>query len=100
MTFTVDDVKKIVTEKSQTNRETYRELLGLCERKIRHTISFDKRAKGVTFVLPPFIIGKPVYNKDHAVRYIVEKLIRGGFQATARNENHSILIEWKKKKKA
>jgi len=97
MTFTVNDVQKIVTEKSQTNRETYKELLGLCERKIRHAISFDKRAKSTTFVLPPFIIGKPVYNKDHAVRYIVEKLARGGFKATAKDDNHSIFIEWKKK---
>ena len=98
MTFTVDDVRKIVTEKSQTNRETYRELFGLCERKIKHTISFDKKAKNVTFVLPPFIIGKPVYNRDHAVRYIVEKLARGGFRASAKDENRSIFIDWKKKK--
>ena len=99
MTFTVDEVQKIISEKSKTNRETYKEILGLCERKIRHTIEFDKRAKDVTFVLPPFIIGKPVYNKDHAVRYIVDKLVRGGFKATPKDENHSIFIEWKKKKK-
>jgi hypothetical protein len=97
MLFTVDDAKKIVVEKSNVNRETYKEILELCYRRIRSKINADKKSREVVFVLPPFIVGKPVYNKDHAVRYIVGKLKHGGFKAVPENDNCSIRITWSSK---
>lgn len=92
--FTVGDVKKLVDEKSQANRMIYRELLDMCHRRIKTRVEQDKRATEVTFVLPPFIVGKPVFNKDHAIRYIVDKLKLGGFRAEPRSENHAVYVSW------
>ena len=97
MLFTVEDANKIVHEKAAVNRETYKQVLELCYKRIRATLKNDKTAREVVFVLPPFIVGKPVYNKDHAVRYIVGKLKHGGFKATPENDNRSIRIRWKSK---
>jgi len=92
--FTVGDVKKLVDEKSQANRTIYKELLDMCHKRIKTSVERNKRATEVTFVLPPFIVGKPVFNKDHAVRYIVDKLKLGGFRAEPRSENHAVHVSW------
>jgi hypothetical protein len=95
--LTVNEVFGIADKKAERNREMYKELLEMCYKKIKRKAK-DNKCRSVTFVLPPFLIGKPLYNKDHALRYIKEKLRRGGFHAETMGDS-AIYIEWKREHK-
>jgi len=92
--LTVHDVRHLAEDKSKVNRDIYKELLRMCYRKIRTKIQLDKKTKSVEFVLPPFIIGKPVYNTAHAVRYITDALRKGGFRTEVLEEGRVVLVMW------
>lgn len=92
--LTVQDVKHMAVDKSKINRDIYKELLHMCYRKIRAKIQMDKKTKSVEFVLPPFIIGKPVYNTRHATRYIIDSLHKGGFRTEVIEDGRLIRVAW------
>lgn len=96
MLLTVNEIQGMVKEKAERNKETYKQLLQMCYNKIKRAVDKDRRTKSLTFVLPPFLLGQPLYNMAHAVRYIIEKLERGGFTASPVLQN-GIFIEWGKK---
>lgn len=40
------------------------------------------------------VIGRPVFTYEHALRYIVEKLRKGGFDAYIDRDTYAIVISW------
>lgn len=40
------------------------------------------------------VIGRPVFRYEHALRYIVEKLRKGGFDAYIDRDTYAIVISW------
>lgn len=89
--LTVDDVLSIKLEKARRNHETYKELLRKCYDKIKQAA--EAAATHTTYSLPAFIIDRPSYTMQHAMRYIVDKLRLGGFNVTVLGENR-LHVDW------
>ena len=51
-------------------------------------------ASTCTWSLPCFSPGRPAYEASHAARYILDKLRRGGFDATYDESSGTFSIDW------
>jgi hypothetical protein len=88
--LTAKDLAKPVFERRNANRETYREIYRTISDRIGRT-----HRNGCTETVaevPEFVLGRPVFNHAHAIRYVVEKFQRGGLKVVARGG--VLHIEW------
>lgn len=88
----VKDLTSAKTEKAKRNHELYKKFLGDAHLKIKR--ANDAGVKRCMFKVPPFVIGQPLYNYQHAIRYILRKLTQGDFN-TQHLEANVIYIDWK-----
>lgn len=90
--------------RAKINHETYKLIYGMAVNAVRSTESVRPPVTGTTYTIPSFMAFRPMYNRDHAVRYVADKLRLGGFKVTVRERYH-LDIDWtrsapsKKKKK-
>ena len=89
--LTVGDVQAVRLDRARTNHETYKMVLQRVYDRIRHRTSLN--GTDLTYVIPPFVPGRPVYDPSHAARYVTEKLQRGGFAVTA-DDAGALVIDW------
>lgn len=89
--LTVGDVQAVRLERARTNHETYKLVLQRVYDRIRHRTSLN--ATDLTYAIPPFVPGRPVYDQSHAARYVTEKLQRGGFRVTG-EDPHALTVDW------
>lgn len=89
--LTVGDVQAVRLDRARTNHETYKLVLQRVYDRIRHRTSLN--GTDLTYAIPPFVPGRPVYDPSHAARYVTEKLQRGGFRVAA-DEAGSLVIDW------
>lgn len=94
--LTASEVQQIRLDRARVNHETYKSILETAYARIRTRASAN--ATGMAFVVPAFVPGRPVYAHDHAVRYVTEKLRRGGFSVQHLSDN-TIFIDWTPQKK-
>jgi len=90
-TLTVDDLKKHDKEKAQRVRRIYKEILQDCYNRIKM-----RNSKGCTYLIfsvPVIVPGKPLYNVNEAIRYIMNKLVTGGFKVVV-SMDMKIHITW------
>jgi hypothetical protein len=59
----------------------------------RHAIGHRK----TLWTVDSIVIGRPVFTYEHALRYIVEKLRKGGFDAYIDKDTYAIVISWEQK---
>lgn len=80
-----DKKKKIEKEK------LYREFLGECYNKIKER----NKVKVYSFIhtVPLITLGKPLYNMEELMNYMIAKLSQGGFKVKPLRVN-SIFIDW------
>jgi hypothetical protein len=76
-------------------KETYVELYKQISRKIRRAVEAQK--KRVTFEVPAFLVGYPVYDRLKATSYLKRQLELGGFIVHITG-NFGLSITWKVKK--
>jgi hypothetical protein len=88
--LTVGDVQAVRLDRARTNHETYKIVLQRVYDRIRHRTSLN--GTDLTYAVPPFVPGRPVYDPSHAARYVTEKLRRGGFAVTA--DGSSLVVDW------
>ena len=93
MVLNVNDLKEKQKKRIYNNRELYKEILEICEKKIiyRNSIGGDK----AKFKIPYLIVGKPIYNVTHAMMYVIRKLKKQGFTIESVHENE-IEVYWGK----
>ena len=101
MDFNVREVIQPYIKKAIMNHETYKCLLAMVQRKI-HRVAADKKTR-LDWIVPNILLGRPLYDVDHAARYIAKKLKRGNFDVavdrvgTGRNDVElSLCIDWTK----
>ena len=90
--LTVGDVQAVRLDRARTNHETYKIVLQRVYDRIRHRTSLN--GTDLTYAVPPFVPGRPVYDPSHAARYVTEKLRRGGFVVTTDDAGSSLVIDW------
>jgi hypothetical protein len=90
--LTVTDVQKIRVDRARVNHDTYKQLYAIVHDRIKRRASVN--ATHLTYVVPPFVPGRPVYVPGHAARYITDKLRRGGFAVLASEDGGTLLIDW------
>lgn len=76
--LTAAEVRKIRQDRAKTNHETYKGIVETAYSRIKARA--NQNATCVTFVVPAFVPGRPVFAHGHAIRYVTEKLQRGGFR--------------------
>jgi hypothetical protein len=99
--FTVGDIMKQRLKRASVNHETYKMLYTMCKKRIKHIskIRYDVPTgshyiTSCTWHMPNFIPGRPVYKPARAARYVLDKLQRGGFDASFDESNDTISIDW------
>ena len=84
--------------RARQNHETYKILYEKCANHIRRRHALGH--KYTTWKVDGIVLGRPVYTYEHALRYIVEKLRKGGFEAYIDQETLDLVISWGEKKKS
>ena len=87
----ITDLKDEKKQKCKLNHEIYKELLQDVNKRIMR--NNKKGTNFVCFYVPIFIIGKPLFNYEHALLYITRKLQKGGFIYEISNGN-KLNISW------
>lgn len=77
--------------RADVNHETYKLILEQCMHTIRPHVLYSN---SVDYTLPPWIPGRPLYDLDHAIRYLTDKLSYHGYTVT-RKGTHTIKVGWK-----
>ena len=90
-TLTVGEVRAIRTQRAQVNHETYKTILARAYERIKRRAGANFSC--LDFPVPPFVPGRPVFAHAHAVRYVTEKLRRGGFGVEDRGDG-TLHVDW------
>lgn len=77
MTITVHALTRTDVERSKHNHETYKMLYERCVQTIRRVHQAGNAE--LYWTVPAFVFERNLYDVDHAVRYIRDKLRIGGF---------------------
>lgn len=88
--LTVTDVQQVRVERARVNHETYKQLLNAVYERIKRRATAS--ATHLTYAIPFFVPGRPVYDPTHAARYITDKLRRGGFQVETKDQ--TLHVDW------
>lgn len=65
-------------ERAKRNHETYKLIYSKVSALI--TTQHDTGNTSLLYDVPAFVLGRPMFNHAHAVRYVKEKLLKGGFR--------------------
>ena len=90
--LTVTDVQKIRIDRARVNHETYKQLYATVHDRIKRRAQVN--ATHLTYVVPYFVPGRPMYTASHAARYITDKLRRGGFAVMASEDGGTLFVDW------
>jgi hypothetical protein len=75
-------------------KETYRVLLEQFSRKIQ--AASERHEPSVTLVVPPFVIGFPMYPFDEALVYLRRQLVISGYSVSQGLEPGQLVVNWQK----
>ena len=73
-------------------KETYRVILEQFSRKIK--AASERREPCATLVVPPLVIGFPMYPFDEALAYLRRQLVRSGYQVRQGLEPGQFIVSW------
>ena len=92
----VSDLTGKELDRARQNHETYKSLYAKCAEHIKRR---NEMGHTVTrYHVPGFVVGRPLFNHAHAVRYIREKLERGKFEVVQHGSGE-LVIDWTTQKK-
>ena len=82
-------------DKANVNHQTYKGILGQVQRKIKAYATMRKTS--LTIKIPEHVPGRPIYRVNRAARYVTEKLVILGFDATSYGAGTGYFIDvgWK-----
>lgn len=96
---TADEIRSIREHRAKTNHETYKQIFQTCTDRIQLLVRAHPMSTAMTFDVPPFVIGRPVYDVAHAKRYVIGALEKNGFKVRHDLESSTICIDWSKPRK-
>ena len=92
----VSDLTGKELDRARQNHQTYKELYEKCAEHIRRRNEMGHTT--TRYHVPGFVVGRPIFNHAHAVRYITEKLERGQFNVSLRG-TAELDIDWTRAKR-
>lgn len=95
--LTVDELRRQRLARARVNHETYKMLFGQASDRVRARA--NNKGTDLVWVVPPFVMGRPLYDPAHAARYVSDKLRSGGFRVSrARGQGvhacHVLYVTW------
>jgi len=75
-------------------KETYRVIIDQFSRKIQ--AASERREPFVTLIVPPFVIGFPMYPFDEALVYLRRQLVISGYSVSQGLEPGQLVVNWQK----
>ena len=78
--LTADDLLKTRNIRAENNKEIYREFLKEAHTRIKRRN--ELKCTSLLYTVPPITFGKLLYNVNHAIQYISNKLRQGNFKVT------------------
>jgi hypothetical protein len=96
--LTVEELHKRRERRASINHETYKKLYRICTTVIEGLQNIRPPVTSCSWTVPEHIMWRPPYKRDHAVRYIRDKLQHYGFSICIRND-FTLDIDWDKKKR-
>ena len=75
-------------------KETYKTILEQFSRKIQ--AASERREPSVTLVVPPLVIGFPMYPFDEALVYLRRQLVISGYSVSQGLEPGQFIVNWQK----
>jgi len=92
----VSDLTDKELNRARQNHQTYKDLYNQCTEHIKRR---NEMGQSMTrYHVPGFVVGRPLFNHQHAVRYITEKLERGKFHVEKRG-TAELVIDWTNQKR-
>src|SRR5210317_1716370 len=91
----LSDLEAKDKERAKRNHETYKMIYSKVSTLI--TTQHETGNSSLVYDVPAFVLGRPMFNHGHAVRYVRDKLLKGGFKVD--EMGCTLHVSWKKKKK-
>lgn len=74
----LSDLEAKDKERAKRNHETYKMIYSKVSTLI--TTQHETGNSSLVYDVPAFVLGRPMFNHAHAVRYVRDKLLKGGFR--------------------
>lgn len=102
----IDELNKINADRHVRRLEIYDNVLKKCHERIKTVANSPKGGTFCFYIVPSFIFGIPIYDLNICIVYMVQHLIKNGFQVNYTHPNLLFIswlnrgnsIEYKKKK--
>lgn len=95
-TLTVGELTTKDRERAKQNHETYKMLYKQCTDHIKR--QNDMGSTSTTYYVSEYVLGRPIFKRSHAMRYIAGKLEHGKFHVTTDPGTGYLWIDWGKEK--
>ena len=89
----IDDVNKINEERDKRRLETYDKVLKKCHERIKTVAHSPKGGTFCFYIVPSYVFGIPIYDVNTCIVYMVQHLIKNGFQVVYTHPN-LLYISW------
>ena len=76
------------------NHESYRIIYSNLAKNLRGFARTNPNATAFMFEVAPFLIGRPLYDRAHAVRYVFEKAMRHGYSVSQTGDGATLVLDW------
>lgn len=90
--ISVSDIHKIESRRNRLLKETYKHILELFDKRIRHAVSQNQ--KFVRLEVPSFVWGFPLYDHEKATLYLIRQLQILGY--TVQRTGYTLELTWTK----
>ena len=102
----IDELNKINADRHVRRLEIYDSVLKKCHERIKTVAHSPKGGTFCFYIVPTYIFGIPIYDLNTCIVYMVQHLIKNGFQVNYTHPNLLFIswlnrknsIEYKKKK--
>jgi hypothetical protein len=95
-TLTVGELTTKDRERAKQNHETYKMLYKQCTDHIKR--QNDMGSTSTTYYVSEYVLGRPIFKRSHAMRYIASKLEHGKFHVVTDPGSGYLWIDWGKEK--
>lgn len=91
---TASDLRDLRRRYSMTNHESYRLVYSRLSKQLRDFARSNPTLTSFAFEVPPFLLGRPLFDRAHAVRYVYEKAVRHGYTVRQTGDGATLVLDW------
>ncbi len=91
--LSIDDLHQNQKEKIERRYETYNQILKKCHNRIKSTAALPNNLGCCFYNIPKYIYGIPLYDNKACILYIINSLIKNGFDVYYTHPN-LLYISW------